>query len=293
MFFQEWPSSHFVPCLNIKEEPSFVWPSHKSSVWLQKHRNAVSQQEWPWFCAAGLPPYHWGIWGSFRKHRSSRLLWKDLCSEDLDLSAVSEEEEEAGMSTALTLMETFVGDKLADGRRQQKSATLGSLQFKWGSHLVVLFPTKPALPNMFILPQTHTENALPLRLHSPWCYSRLYSGRKPWYITELVLEKPKTGHREAKFLDIENIFHLTQAITLSGPYAKPMKCFLLWEMPAGWKFPLLSFRTFCSWLLQGLPHFKVCIMRDITCYLQHWGETKSCVFHLKTTKILHRNAAGR
>lgn len=42
-----------------------------------------------------------------------------------------------------------------------------------------------------------------------------------------------TGCREAKFLDIENIFHLTQAITLSGPYAKPMKCFLLWEIPAG------------------------------------------------------------
>lgn len=30
-----------------------------------------------------------------------------------------------------------------------------------------------------------------------------------------------------------------------------------------------------------------------TCYLQHWEETKSCVFHLKITKILHRNAAGR
>lgn len=65
--------------------------------------------------------------GSFRKHRSSRLLWKDLCSEDLDLSAVSEEEEEAGTSTAATSMETFGGDKLADGRRQQKSATLGGL----------------------------------------------------------------------------------------------------------------------------------------------------------------------
>lgn len=35
-----------MPCLNIKEEPSFVG-SHISSVWLQKHRNAVSQQEWP------------------------------------------------------------------------------------------------------------------------------------------------------------------------------------------------------------------------------------------------------
>lgn len=81
---------------------------------------------------------------------------------------------------------------------------------------------------------------------------------------------------EAKFIDIECIIHLFQIITLLGSYANSVECLLLWYLPAGLDFlllSLLSFRSFYSPLMQGV--FKLFVWDSLSTILR--GYQKLCL----------------